>query len=71
MTHTRSRSEFDLAVHLGVAGPATALAGATVDRWRELDPEWKGKHWAYSDPDGHNARYLRPTNLAARTTTDS
>ncbi|WP_280206547.1 hypothetical protein [Nocardia cyriacigeorgica] len=70
MTHTVSRSEFDLDVHLVDAGPARALADATVDRWRELDPEWKGKHWAYSDPDGHHARYLRPINLAPRTTTD-
>ncbi|MGW6730666.1 hypothetical protein ACWF9G_32605 [Nocardia sp. NPDC055029] len=69
MADTLSRSEFDLAAHFGVAGPATDLAPATIKRWRAGDPDWKGKHWAYTEPDDFEARRLRPINLATRTKT--
>ncbi|MFD3707437.1 hypothetical protein ACFWUP_30245 [Nocardia sp. NPDC058658] len=67
MTDTMTRPEFDLAVHHGTAGPVTDLAADTVARWRESDPSWKAKHWAYTDPDEHRARRLRPINLSTRT----
>ncbi|MEV6059885.1 hypothetical protein AB0L62_07755 [Nocardia asteroides] len=71
MADTVSRSEFDLAAHFGVAGPATDLTPATIQRWRERDPDWKAKHWAYTEPDQHRARHLRPINLTTRTKTQN
>ncbi|WP_181699025.1 hypothetical protein [Nocardia sp. GTS18] len=71
MADTMTRPEFELAAHLGVAGVATALAPATVERWREADPGWKGKHWAYTEPDDLGARRLHPVNLTNRTNVQS
>lgn len=70
MTDTLTRPEFDLATHLGEAGAAAALQPATVQRWRESNPDWKGKHWAYTAPDDLGARHLRPINLGNRTQTE-
>ncbi|MEV4241354.1 hypothetical protein AB0J47_40045 [Nocardia sp. NPDC049737] len=66
-TLTLTRAEFDSAEHFGAAGVVTALGEDTVTRWREQHPDWKAKHWGYSDPDEHGARFLRPINLAPRT----
>ncbi|WP_109529376.1 MULTISPECIES: hypothetical protein [Nocardia] len=67
-TTTLTRAEFDTAEHFGAAGAATALGAETVARWREEFPDWKTKHWAYSDPESpHGARYLCPINVATRT----
>ncbi|MGW4366996.1 hypothetical protein ACWEKT_15245 [Nocardia takedensis] len=67
-TTTLTREEFVTAEHFGAAGPATALAEQTVTRWREQHPDWKAKHWGYTDPEGpHGARRLRPINVATRT----
>ncbi|MEV0768624.1 hypothetical protein [Nocardia salmonicida] len=70
MTDSMTRAELDLATHLGVAGPATDLQPTTIQRWREADPGWKGKHWAYTEPDDLGARHLRPVNLTTRTKTE-
>ncbi|MFD4432594.1 hypothetical protein [Nocardia sp. NPDC058497] len=69
MVDTVARSEFDLAAHFGVAGSATDLTPQTIERWRASDPDWKGKHWAYTEPDNCDARRLRPINLAIRAKT--
>ncbi|WP_433204717.1 hypothetical protein ACQP1G_16510 [Nocardia sp. CA-107356] len=66
-TLTLTRAEFDSAEHFGAAGTVTALGENTVTRWREQHPDWKAKHWGYSDPDQHGARFLRPINVTART----
>ncbi|MGY1947631.1 hypothetical protein [Nocardia asiatica] len=66
-TTTLTRTEFDTAEHFGAAGAVTALGPDTVDRWREQYPDWKAKHWGYTDPESpHGARYLRPINVAPR-----
>ncbi|WP_327116643.1 hypothetical protein OHB12_05175 [Nocardia sp. NBC_01730] len=67
MAETLTRAEFALAEHLGGAGTVAALGQATVDGWRELHPDWQGKHWSYTEPDERGARYLRPINIAPRT----
>ncbi|WP_157187582.1 hypothetical protein [Nocardia vinacea] len=66
-TLTLTRTDFDSAEHFGTAGTITALSEPTVTRWREQHPDWKAKHWRYSDPDQHGARFLHPINVAART----
>jgi hypothetical protein len=69
-TLTLTRAEFDAAEHLGAAGAATALGENTVTGWREQFPDWKAKHWGYTDPEApHGARRLRPINVAPRTKT--
>ncbi|MFC8383561.1 hypothetical protein [Nocardia sp. NPDC057272] len=69
MTDSVTRPEFDLAVHHGIAGPATDLTATTVAQWRGSDPGWKAKHWAYSDLDHYGARRLRPLNVTTRAMT--
>lgn len=71
MSTTLTRAELDLATHLGVAGPASELQPTTIQRWQASDPEWKGKHWAYTEPDDFGARHLHPINLTTRTKTDA
>ncbi|WP_063047849.1 hypothetical protein [Nocardia pseudovaccinii] len=67
-TTVLTRAEFDTAEHFGTAGAVTALAAETVARWREQFPDWKAKHWGYTDPEApHGARHLRPINVAPRT----
>ncbi|MGY2087850.1 MULTISPECIES: hypothetical protein [Nocardia] len=67
-TTVLTRAEFDTAEHFGAAGAVTALADETVARWREQFPDWKAKHWGYTDPEApHGARHLRPINVAPRT----
>ena len=67
-TVTLTRGEFDTAVHFGAAGTANALGEATIERWRSEQPQWKGKHWGYTDASEHphGARFLRPINVAPR-----
>ncbi|MFE1595454.1 hypothetical protein [Nocardia sp. NPDC058705] len=66
MTDSVTRLEFDLAVHYGIAGPSADLTATTIAQWRERDPGWKAKHWAYTDPDNYGARRLRPINVTTR-----
>ncbi|MBF6215925.1 hypothetical protein IU469_31905 [Nocardia puris] len=66
-TTTLTRDEFDTAEHFGAAGAATALEPDTIARWREQFPDWKAKHWHYTDPaDPHGAQHLRPVNVVPR-----
>ncbi|GAA5091426.1 hypothetical protein [Nocardia iowensis] len=66
MAETITRDEFELAEHLGAAGPTTVLGEDTMTRWRAQDPDWHGKHWTYTDPDANGVRHLRPINVAPR-----
>ncbi|WP_433755787.1 hypothetical protein [Nocardia sp. CA-135398] len=68
-TLTLTRAEFDSAEHFGTAGTVTALGENTVTRWREQHPDWKAKHWCYSDPGHYGARFLHPINVTPRTNT--
>ncbi|MEV0688392.1 hypothetical protein AB0I35_31490 [Nocardia sp. NPDC050378] len=67
MADSLTRSEFDLAVHLGTAGSVGALKSSTIEAWRANDPSWKGKHWAYTEPDDRGAHRLHPINISPRT----
>ncbi|MFI2478774.1 hypothetical protein [Nocardia xishanensis] len=64
---TLTRTEFATAEHFGAAGTVTALGEDTITRWRGEHPQWKAKHWSYSDPDRLGARFLRPINVEPRT----
>ncbi len=60
-----SISTSDLAnrVHLGTAGPVTALGeDPVIERWRAQFPGWRGKHWTYRATDADTLR-LHPLNV--------
>ncbi|MFD4407724.1 hypothetical protein ACFWPH_33665 [Nocardia sp. NPDC058499] len=62
---TLTRTDYDRLEHLGMAGAVTAFTDTTtVDRWRDLFPGWKARHWAYGDTDG--VLRLAPVNVARR-----
>ncbi|MFD5179360.1 hypothetical protein ACFWM1_26370 [Nocardia sp. NPDC058379] len=65
-TPVESISTSDLAnrVHLGTAGPVTALGeDPALARWRQQFPGWRGKHWTYRGDDADTLRLL-PLNVA-------
>ncbi|MFI5501110.1 hypothetical protein ACIA5E_18785 [Nocardia asteroides] len=56
-------SELAGRVHLGTAGPITALGeDPVIERWREQFPRWRGKHWTYRADDTTVLR-LHPLNV--------
>ncbi|WP_280423706.1 hypothetical protein [Nocardia carnea] len=63
---TLTRTDYDRLEHLGMAGAVTAVADTTaVDRWREMFPDWRARHWVYRDTGG--VLRLTPVNVARRT----
>ncbi|WP_028478885.1 hypothetical protein [Nocardia sp. CNY236] len=66
-TPTIDRDQLKCAEHFGTAGPVTALTENTIARWRKQHPDWKAKHWGYSEPDHQGARMLQPINVVSRT----
>ncbi|WP_280335048.1 hypothetical protein [Nocardia wallacei] len=64
---TVSRSEYEQLTHLGRAGDAPALESSPVtEQWRAEHPDWRGRHWAYTEED-HGVLRLRPLNVARAT----
>lgn len=55
-------------IHLGTAGPVTALGDdPVIERWREQFPSWRGKHWTYRADNADTLR-LHPLNVTRRRT---
>ncbi|MGW4368042.1 hypothetical protein ACWEKT_20605 [Nocardia takedensis] len=59
-----STDEYRRALELGRAGKITDLDQDRVSAaWRERFPDWRARHWTYTDPAGDGVLRLVPVNV--------
>lgn len=61
-TQTLTRADYNTKQRHDYAGTITTREADTVQAWREIYPDWYGKHWAmFGTP--HGGVTLAPVNI--------